>query len=449
MGGGMDQILTTTTILYDDDEIRVIWAPADSKIVLITFGDAITPAQDHRFFADTPLRKSGISAIGVMAKRANWYPSENLRRASQIILETIADYETRVAYGGSMGGYGAVKFSRLLAVTHVIAMCPQWSIDREECDGRDPGWQQDFLPAMRGMSIRSADVAGDVFIFADSYNAIDDFHCRKIVENYPDTHFIKVPRVDHHVTTVFAGAANLRALIDGALTRDMAELRRIARQIRKSHWRWRSRILQFAMRRFPRLAAAYLAGSDNRDLLRENWRYFPQLISHIAETDGAPRAIAFFEEFASLIPAPAEQLLIGAYLAGVTGARIAIATSHGSALVYDVSENRAIHKAGPLAPWEFLVEAEYHGAEVALLATIGGTRFPLSVTENGSLVFASKGLRESVSFELIHNESDEFAIRHRAKYLSAIPTGAVVCDRDGPYRWEMFRFRAFGAARAP
>jgi hypothetical protein len=444
----MDHTLTTTTILYDDDEIRVIWAPADSKIVLITFGDAITPAKDHRFFADTPLRKSGTSAIGVMAKRANWYPSENLRRASQIILETIADYETRVAYGGSMGGYGAVKFSRLLAATHVIAMCPQWSIDREECDGRDPGWQQDFIPFMRGMAIRAADVAGDVFIFADSYNAIDDFHCRKIVENYPDAHFIKVPRVDHHVTTVFAGAANLRALIDGALTRDMAELRRIARQIRKSHWRWQTRILQYAMRRFPRLAASYLAGSDNRELLRENWRYFPQLISHIAETAGAPRAVAFYEEHASLIPSPAERLLIGAFLTGVTGARIAIATTHDSSLVYDVSENRAIHKAGPLAPWEFLVEAEFHGAEVTLLATIGGTRFPLSVAEDGSLAFASKGRREGMTFEFLHNEDDEFAIRHNAKYLSANPASSVACDRDGPYKWEMFRFRPFGGPSA-
>ncbi|WP_156967802.1 hypothetical protein [Methylosinus sp. PW1] len=288
-----------------------------------------------------------------------------------------------------------------------------------------------------------------MFIFADSYNAIDDFHCRRIVENYPDAHFINVPRVDHHVTTVFAGAANLRAFIDGALTRDMAELRGIARQIRKSHWRWQSRILQYAMRRFPRLGAAYLAGSDNRELPREHWRYFPQLVSHIAETFGAPRAVAFFEEHASLIPHPAERRLIGAFLTSVTGARIAIATTHDTALVYDASENRAIHKAGPLTPWEFLVEAEFHGAEVTLLATIGGTRFLLSVMDDRSLAFASKGRRESMTFELIHNEDDEFTIRHNAKYLSANPAGSVACDRDEPYKWEMFRFRPLGGTTVP
>ncbi|CAN2532638.1 hypothetical+protein [Methylocapsa aurea] len=447
-GGGMNYTLTTTTIIYDDDEIRVIWAGADSKIVLITFGDAITPAMDHRFFADAPLKKSGVAAIGVMAKRANWYPSDNLHRASQAILEKIAGYETRIAYGGSMGGYGAVKFSRLLEATHVIAMCPQWSIDRDECDGRDPGWQQDFLPSMRGMAIRTPDVAGDVFIFADAYNAIDNFHCRKIVENYPHAHFIKVPRVDHHVTTVFAGTANLRALIDGALARDIAELRKFARQIRKSDLRRQSRILQYAMHKFPRLGAAYLARSDNRDLLRENWRYFPQLMSHLAETAGAQRAIAFYEEYASLLPGPAQQLLICAYLASVTGARVAIVTTHASTLVYDLSENKALHKDGPLAPWEFLVEAEFHGADVMLFAAVGRTRVPLSVAENGSLgFFANEGRSEKrATFEIIPNENGEFTIRQNAKYLSADLARAVACDRDGPYRWEMFRFGPFGGA---
>ncbi len=131
---------STNVIIYDDEEIRVMWSPGADDVVLVTFGDLAILARDTRFFAETPLKKLGTAAVGIMAKRGNWYPSEHIKKASRAILDKINGYKVRILYGGSMGGYGAIKFSCLLRATHVIALCTQWSIDPLECGGVEPGW---------------------------------------------------------------------------------------------------------------------------------------------------------------------------------------------------------------------------------------------------------------------------------------------------------------------
>src|SRR5271168_4492658 len=101
-----------------------------SSFVLITFGDLIMLASGLNFFAEAPTTKSEISCVGIMAKKGNWYPVESLKAAATALASIIQGYDRRITYGGSMGGYAAIKFSRLLGATEVISLCPQWSIDR-------------------------------------------------------------------------------------------------------------------------------------------------------------------------------------------------------------------------------------------------------------------------------------------------------------------------------
>jgi hypothetical protein len=437
-------------VLYDDEEIRVIWSPGSSDFVMVTFGDLITLARDDRFFADVPLKKSGIPTIGVMAKRGHWYPSGCLHKASGFIRAKIDGYKTRIAYGGSMGGYAAVKFSGLLGTSHVIALCPQWSIDPAECRGVDCGWGNYFLPAMRGMGIRAEDVAGEVFLFADALHARDMFHCRRIIENYPNTHFVNVPIVGHHVTTVFAGTGNLLHLIDACRTCDIAALRGFSRLTRKSHPIRLREILPHAIRKFPRLGIRLLVDSDHHTLLKEHWRYSPYILSHLANTVGSGRAISFYEKVWSLLPGPVEQQLICAYLVGAIGGRVAIVTTHLSWLVYNLSENRVLHKGAPLDPWEIPIEAKLLHSAAVLFVTVGGTEFRLSANDDGLVnVPAIKGqVDKDVPFNIRPGENGRFAISHNGRYLSAEnPGGRVTCSRDTAQGWEMFRFGPLSTAR--
>jgi hypothetical protein len=411
---------------------------------MITFGDLITPAKDCAFFADTPLMKSGIAAVGVMAKRGNWYPLEHMRAASRFILDKIGGYKTRITYGGSMGGYAAVKFSGLLGASHVLSMCPQWSIDPAECQGVDSGWRDHFLPAMCGMGIRARDVAGEVFLFADAYHGSDMFHCRKIIENCPNSHFINVPMVGHHVTTVFAGTGNLLHLIDACRGCNTNSLRGFSRRTRKRHPIWLGGIQRYALQKLPRLGIHLLVDASP-DLLRENWRHFPHVLSHLATAVGVGRAVVFYEKFWSVLPGPVEQQLMCAYLIALTGGRVAIATDHGSYLIYNLSENSVLHKGAPLDPWEIPVEAKHLDSIAALFVKVGGNEFLLSVDDTGRLIVpTTKGRRkEEFSFEFNLGENGKFTISHGEQYLSAEQGGArVICNRDKAQDWEKFRFTA-------
>jgi hypothetical protein len=381
-----------------------------------------------------------------MAKRANWYPTEHLYKASNFILDKISGYKTRMTYGGSMGGYAAVKFSSLLGATDVIALCPQWSIDSEECQGVDPGWGDFFVSKMRGMGIRTQDISGNVFLFFDAFNTRDMFHCRMIKDKYPEAYFINVPMVGHHVTTVFAGTENLLELINACRVCDITALREFSRRTRKSHPIWKREIVLQAMRKFPRLGIQLLINADHRDLLPVKRRHLPRILSYLASTVGSGRAVTFYEDFRPLLPDPVEQHMICAYLVGVIGGRAAIATTHGSGLIYDLSENRVLHKGAPLDPWEIPIEAELLHFAVTLFVTIGGTKFHLSVNDKRGLnVPAIKERREESSlFEIKPSGNGQFAIGYGGQYMSADPRGTVICNRDTAKDWEMFRFGPFG-----
>ncbi|MFD2250352.1 hypothetical protein FHS82_001372 [Pseudochelatococcus lubricantis] len=298
------------------------------------------------------------------------------------------------------------------------------------------------------MGIRPRDVTGEVFLFADAFNIRDMFHCRMIIENYPNGHFINVPLVEHHVTTVFAGTVNLQELLDACVVGDVTTLRKISRRTRRSHPIWKDRWLKHAMRKLPRLGIDFLLDPNNRDQLRKNWRYFPFVLTHLARTVSAGQATAFYDGFWPLLPGPIEQQLVCAYLVNVVGrGRVGIATTHTSWLMYDLSKNRVIHKVTPVDLWDIPVEAEFRSSTATLFVMVGGTKFHLSMADNGWLDVADgKGrTQERFLFEIRQERNGQFTISQGGKYLSAERPEVVICNRNSAKDWEMFRFGSLAA----
>ncbi len=60
-------------ILFDDEHLRVVFRPGGSDWLLVTVGDATTPADGKSFHAQTIVEKQGLNCLGFMAKGANWY----------------------------------------------------------------------------------------------------------------------------------------------------------------------------------------------------------------------------------------------------------------------------------------------------------------------------------------------------------------------------------------
>lgn len=430
-----------TSIIYDDEEIRVIWSPGRSDFLAITFGDLISPASGHDFFADTPLRKLGISAIGIMSKSDNWYPARNMRAAAAAIAGMAQDYDVRVAYGGSMGGYGAIKFSRLLGASHVIALCPQWSIDAAECDGFDPGWTIHYRPAMTGMGIREPDISGKIFVFADLYNKTDAQHCKMISTNCSNVQFVNVPMADHFVTTIFAGTANLDHLFSSCMRGDLTALRRFSRQARKGHVFWQHRWLRYALRRFPAAGIRFLLEPHHHFSLPGNWTHLTEILTFVVDEAGPENAEHVYRQIGPLIPDLAEQYLVSTYFGGLIGRRTRLRTFHGSTVIYDLSRNRVAHTRSSLRPWEVPLDVELTGAAGTLYAVVNGIRFYMTVADDGTIGLGPHGRSVPAQFDFSKfSASSEFSIANNNRFLSAESYQGVFCNRGEVNDWEKFSF---------
>jgi hypothetical protein len=128
----------TLEVAYDDANIAVLHVDRGrSGPLFVTFSDLAFRPAPGRFSADTVAEALGYSVLGVVAKSPAWYPATSLRAAARSLEHRLRRDGPRVLYGGSMGGYAALKFSRLFHATHVLAMCPQVTIDPATCPAFD------------------------------------------------------------------------------------------------------------------------------------------------------------------------------------------------------------------------------------------------------------------------------------------------------------------------
>lgn len=254
----------SSVVVFEDSQILVYYQAGTLDFLLVTFSDLIFPVGHRTFFAQVPAAKMSMPCLGLVAKKPNWYPANSVANALESIRDVLNGHANRVLYGGSMGGYAAVKYSALLGATQVLALCPQWSIDPAECPGVDPGWGEHFTRNMSGMGIRPADVAGSVYLFLDAYDRRDQFHAGKIQAAYPALSIFNVPWVGHNVTGTLSGTNNLFRLVNACIDNDHAVLYAIIRSARIARPKRRGKIVELAASRHPRLVSRITGEKDAR-----------------------------------------------------------------------------------------------------------------------------------------------------------------------------------------
>ncbi len=192
-------------IIFENDDICVFFRAGWSADLLVTFGDSITFARERRYFAETIADEFDFNAIGFMAKTPNWFSLDSMNAALPRLQTILASLPHRIFYGVSLGAYSAIKFSRLLGATDVVALAPQWSIDPDECGPVDSGFRQLFTPAMRGMGIRPADVGGRIHILYDPSHPNDPYHFATLQRMIPEARGYYVHHGGHKLVHVLAG----------------------------------------------------------------------------------------------------------------------------------------------------------------------------------------------------------------------------------------------------
>ncbi|ATO18834.1 hypothetical protein BS636_03725 [Acinetobacter sp. LoGeW2-3] len=194
-------------IVFEDEHIRAIFMPGSSSELIFSFGDLITRAKGTTINAEKSLQKFEFNVLGIMPKDKSWFPQASMQAMLEAIAELITPFEQRIAYGGSMGGYAAIKYSNALDVQRAVAMVPQYSIDPE--DVKDARYNMFYQPDLNGeMRITTADVSEDreYIIIYDPHYPQDRAHYHKLREVLPPHYVLHLAFTNHDAIAVLASS---------------------------------------------------------------------------------------------------------------------------------------------------------------------------------------------------------------------------------------------------
>ncbi|QDH24910.1 hypothetical protein D5366_06425 [Neokomagataea tanensis] len=426
------------SILYDDEYLRVIFLEQqnDSEELIITFGDMLLEAEGYCFFADQPLRKLKLPAIGFVAKEAHWYQRSSMLAAYKVLMPILGRFSRRILYGGSMGGYAAIKFSKLFAATHVVALCPQWSIDPAEWPGERAGWEGNFRDYMQGMSIKAGDVSGDIYVFADKFDDKDYRHFLKIKNSIEHVNFVNVPFVGHHVTGVFAGTSKLQELFYACVHNDMRGLYLFSRNTRKSFGFYAQTVQDLALDRFPNLFAKRVIAAQSPP---GDVRIMPRIVSTLKDNNRAGDAKALVDQcFARLhIGDSSGSILFMCCV--MLGEQVVLVGHHGKVLAVDAASMQLIQVDRNYRPWQFPICVNPRTTSHIWTVQQEHNIFIEACVDNRvSLGYGTT--RDTMEVELVPCGRGRFYVKNNGRYLCAEPDGKVMLNRPDAQAWEEFHF---------
>ncbi|KGT46609.1 hypothetical protein ABEF79_01730 [Acinetobacter sp. ANC 7454] len=194
-------------IVFEDEHIRAIFMPGSSSELIFSFGDLITRAKGLTINAEKSLQKFDFNVLGIMPKDKSWFPQGSMWNMLEAVTELIAPFKKRIAYGGSMGGYAAIKYSNLLDVQRAVAMVPQYSIDPE--DVHDARYNMFFQSELNAdMRVKPEDVSSkrEYIIIYDPHYAQDRAHYQKLKEVLPAHHVLHLAFTNHDAIAVLASS---------------------------------------------------------------------------------------------------------------------------------------------------------------------------------------------------------------------------------------------------
>lgn len=84
---------------------------------------------DRPGFGEVFFDANGIDAIHIVPRNNDWYQYPEIEEACRRVRELTTSYPRVVAYGQSMGGYGAIRLGGRVGAHAALAISPQFSID--------------------------------------------------------------------------------------------------------------------------------------------------------------------------------------------------------------------------------------------------------------------------------------------------------------------------------
>jgi hypothetical protein len=223
-----------TKIIFETNNIEILARQGSSSYALVTFCPATDLANGKTMWGQRVVDNADITAIGIRAKKSNWFPVSDMMQASSSIKARLTGYDSIVSYGSSMGGYGALKFGKLLGITHGLSFAPQWSIAPEDVGDWDKRFVHNFDATLHtDVSIKPSDLPEKSFVFYDPFMTADKINAERIFSSNKATIPIKTYLTEHFPITLFGGTKKVVDLVNLALVEDADQISERVRRYRK------------------------------------------------------------------------------------------------------------------------------------------------------------------------------------------------------------------------
>ncbi len=254
--------------VYDGAHLRATLHNAHHCKLMVTFDFRKKGKSD--FGPDAASRgfdRAGFAQLMIKTRANDWFINDDTPQLLTILPDIAQEFDAVHLLGFSMGGYGALRFAKVLRADHLIAVSPQISIAREVVpfDRRYRDAASGFDPVAGTVPPQNA-VAGAVVF--DPFVRNDRLHAELIARDFPQLQVIRLPFGGHPATRVLrdGGKAGIiqRAAMGLAAPASIAKAHKALRRASAPYW---DAFAQKADRQHPSLARYAKAQSQH---LREN-----------------------------------------------------------------------------------------------------------------------------------------------------------------------------------
>jgi pimeloyl-ACP methyl ester carboxylesterase len=219
-------------ILFDGEDMQVRHYRAQSEFRLITFDIMHARASGRSAFGLRLTQKNTIDHIAIIPKYPCWYPRREAESVARIV-SALKDRPT-VAYGASMGGYGALRWGRQAGADSALACSPQFSIEPEILGDLDRRYRAHFNPNLHeDMSIKPEHLPKFSVAVYDPKFKPDSNHIA-LMRHLPGLYAIPVPYMAHSTTQCVSGSSNFITILAAILYGNLHEAREIIAKRRKT-----------------------------------------------------------------------------------------------------------------------------------------------------------------------------------------------------------------------
>lgn len=218
-----------------------------AEFCVFTFDNAgsIGPFEARDGWGFRIFQNKAYSVVSVMSLRASWYREDEFSYILDLLRGSclLKSFTKRISYGGSMGGFAAAAFAKLLGVQKTILLNPITTHCSEIAPWEtrypllDDDWSEGVRCAVEG--IRECE---EIFVVVDNLFHLDFQHANRFRKQGIPTTLIRVPGVGHGIPIHLSQMNLLKDLVISIVENrfdrmDFSKKIRCRRQYER-YWQW-------------------------------------------------------------------------------------------------------------------------------------------------------------------------------------------------------------------